>query len=128
MFALAPFAMSRDHRKLRVFLSADRAVEAVYRITQAFPACERYGLQAQLRRAAVSVPCNIVEGCARRSSLEYLNFLNVATGSAAEAAYLLDLALRLGFLKAAEHQPVAAVYADIVSGLKSLVSSLEGRG
>jgi four helix bundle protein len=120
--------MSRDHRKLRVFRSADRAVELVYRITQAFPACERFGLQAQLRRAAVSVPCNIVEGCARRSPLEYLNFLNIATGSAAETAYLVDLAHGLGFIRTAEHDPVATVYAEIVAGLKSLVMSLEGRG
>ena len=120
--------MSRDHRRLRVFQSADSAVGAVYRISQGFPVCERYGLQAQLRRAAVSVPCNIVEGCARRSPLEYLNFLNMATGSAAETAYLIDLAHRLGFVTAADHEPVAARYADIVSGLKSLVTSLEGRG
>ncbi len=120
--------MSRDHRKLRVFQSADEAVGVVYRITRAFPLTERYGLQAQLRRAAVSVPCNIVEGCARRSPSEYLNFLNVATGSAAETAYLLDLARRLGFLTVLDHEAAATAYAAIVAGLKSLVASLEGRG
>ncbi len=120
--------MSRDHRKLRVFQSSDRAVEAIYRFTQAFPACERFGLQSQIRRAAVSVPCNIVEGCARRSPSEYLNLLNVATGSAAEVAYLVDLSHRLGFLSDAGHKPLATAYAEIVAGLKCLVTSLEGRG
>jgi four helix bundle protein len=76
----------------------------------------------------VSVPCNIVEGCARRSPLEYVNFLNIATGSAAETAYLIDLSHRLGFVTKADHGPVAGVYAEIVAGLKSLVLSLEGRG
>ncbi len=120
--------MSRDHRKLRVFQSSDRAVEPVYTITQRFPSCERYGLQAQLRRAAVSVPCNIVEGCARRSPLEYLNFLNIATGSAAETGYLLDLAHRLGFLGAQDHEQASAAYSEIVASLKALVNSLELRG
>jgi len=119
--------MSRDHRKLRVFQTADDAVETVYRATRGFPAEERFCLQAQLRRAALSVPCNIVEGCARRSSAEYLNFLNVATGSAAEAGYLVDLSHRLGFLKAADHERLAGNYADIVSGLKALVTALECR-
>ena len=120
--------MSRDHRKLQVFQLSDRAVEGIYRITQGFPASERFGLQAQLRRAAVSVPCNIVEGCARRSASEYSNFLNVANGSAAEAAYLIDLSLRLGFMTTSEHLQVAESYAKIVASLKSLVRSLEHCG
>jgi four helix bundle protein len=120
--------MSRDHRKLRVFQLADRAVEAVYRITRTFPASERYGLQAQLGRASVSVPYNIVEGCARRTTAEYVNFVNVATGSAAETAYLIDLSDRLGFVDGPEHEPVPRLYEEIVAGLKALVSSLERAG
>ena len=76
--------MSRDHRKLRVFTLADRLVVEVYRASSGFPASERYGLQGQLRKAAVSSAVNIVEGSARRTDGEYLHFLNIALASAAD--------------------------------------------
>ena len=99
--------MSRDHRTLRVFAFADDLVTKIYSITQHFPATERFGLQSQLRRAAVSAACNIVEGSARRGTNEYLNFLNIAAGSASEARYLVELSCRLGFLSEEESKAVS---------------------
>ena len=96
----------------------------IYSITQHFPATERFGLQMQLRRASVSVACNIVEGCARRGTNEYLNFLNIAAGSASEARYLVELSCRLGFLGEEESEAVTKRYTVLAAGLGALIQSL----
>jgi len=70
----------------------------VYRVTAGFPKEELFGLTSQIRRAAVSVPSNIVEGCARDGEADYLRFLNIAFGSLRELHYQLASLKRLGFL------------------------------
>jgi four helix bundle protein len=87
----------RDHTKLRAFQLADELVLLIYRTTSRFPKEEIYGLISQMRRAAISVPSNIVEGCARESQVEYLRFLEIAFGSLRELHYQFDLAKRLGY-------------------------------
>ena len=119
--------MTRDPRKLRVFNAADSLVLDIYHVTQGFPPEERYGLQAQLRRAAVSVAANIVEGCARDPEAEYVNFLNIATGSCAETRYLLDIAHRLGMLPTKTFARIYESYTDLFKGLQALVNSLRPR-
>lgn len=88
----------RDHTKLRAFELADEVVVLVYRATAEFPKEELFGLTSQIRRAAVSVPSNIVEGCAREGEAEYIRFLSIAFGSLRELHYQLNLSKRLGFL------------------------------
>jgi len=88
----------RDHTKLKAFELADEVVLLVYQITAVFPKEEMYGLTLQMRRAAVSVPSNIVEGCSRPSQADYLRFLIIAFGSLRELRYQLSLSKRLGFL------------------------------
>ena len=114
--------MSRDPKKLEVFQMADDLVVEVYRATRSMPAEERFGLQMQLRRAAVSVPTNIVEGSARHSSREYANFLNIALGSATEVRYLLGLSQRLDLLKKPDAEALVAKYDRLVRALSALVT------
>ena len=115
--------MARDHRKLRVFVLADGLVLDVYRSSQGFPATERYGLQSQIRRAAVSTVANIVEGSARLSTREYVSFLNVASGSATESCYLLSLAGRLGLLSDADATRLSAGYSELSAGLRAMIQA-----
>ena len=117
--------MGRDHRKLRVFDLADELVLDVYRVTAQLPPEERYGLQAQIRRSAVSAAVNIVEGCARRTTRDYVHFLSIALGSASEARYLLDLAVRLGFLAASANESLEPRYRELVRSLQRLIDSLD---
>ncbi|MBX9578427.1 MAG: four helix bundle protein [Chthoniobacterales bacterium] len=88
----------RDYSKLDAFKLADDVVLLIYQVTKTFPKEELYGLTAQIRRAAISVPSNIVEGCARESQQEYIRFLGIAYASLREAGYQLSLAKRLGYL------------------------------
>jgi four helix bundle protein len=117
--------MSRDYRKLQSFQLADSLVTQSYHATADFPAEERFALRSQIRRAAVSAATNIVEGTARRSLSEYLNFLNIATGSAAEARYLIGLAERLGFMRPAAAADLGQDCERLVAHLLALVRSLE---
>jgi four helix bundle protein len=114
----------RDFRKLRTFQLADSLVVDVYRATRPFPAEERYGMQSQIRRAAVSVPSNIVEGSARRTQGEYVQFLHVAIGSAIECAYLCGVSVKLGFLAAATGRALTSAYDELARRLQCQVEAL----
>ncbi|MCD9096638.1 four helix bundle protein [Luteimonas fraxinea] len=94
--------MARPHHDLKVWQEAMVLATEIYAATASFPNDERFGLVSQLRRAAVSVPSNIAEGCARASDRELLHFLHVARGSLAELDTQLRLSERLGFGTQAE--------------------------
>ena len=114
----------RDHTKLRAFELADQLAICVHQATSGFPREEVFGLTAQLRRGAVSIASNIVEGCARSSEAEYLHFLDVAYGSAREVEYQIGLAHRLGFLPDSAHGELAARSIETAKVLGGLLRSL----
>jgi four helix bundle protein len=87
----------RDPAKLRLLAEAEELAVAVYGATASFPPAERFSLTAQLRRAAISVGSNIVEGSQRQGNNAFRVFLHHALGSAAEIQFQLTVARRLGF-------------------------------
>ncbi len=96
----------------------------VYRTTRAFPKEEMFGLTSQMRRAAVSVAANIVEGCARRTQKDYVQFLNVAFGSLREVGYFLNLASRLEYVKDPATKELSERYEETSRVLFGLIRSL----
>ena len=87
----------RTHKDLDAWKAAMELAKAVYAMTSRFPKEEVYGLTAQMRRAAVSIPSNIAEGAARRSAREFSQHLSVALGSLAELETQWLLACSLKF-------------------------------
>ena len=114
----------RDHTKLKAFELADEVAVLVYKLTRDFPKEEIYGLTAQIRRAAVSSPSNIVEGCARFSEADYLRFLDIAFGSVRELHYQVSLAKRLGFFKSVDVSTLEQKIVEEEKVLNGLLHSL----
>jgi four helix bundle protein len=114
----------RDHTKLRAFELADEVAILVYRVTAGFPKEELFGLTSQIRRAAVSVPSTIVEGCARDSEADYLRFLNIAFGSLRELHYQLNLSKRLGFLPNQDSSLIEPKVVETEKVLNGLIRTL----
>jgi four helix bundle protein len=114
----------RDHAKLRAFEIADEVAILIYQITAKFPKDELYGLTSQMRRAAVSVPSNIVEGCARDTQADYRRFLTVAFGSLRELHYQLSLSQRLGILSDQDYSIITPKIVEAEKVLNGLIRSL----
>lgn len=87
------------HKQLEAWKESINLVIQIYETTRNFPKEELYGLTGQLRRSAVSIPSNIAEGCARRTSKDIISFLHVSLGSIAELETQLIIAKELGFIK-----------------------------
>ena len=117
----------RDHRKLKAFELADNLAVLVYRETSSFPHEERFGLTSQLRRAGISIPSNIVEGCARNTEKDYLHFLDIAYGSAKEVEYQASIARRLEYLNTKKLEDASAEVARVLNALIHSLRKSEGQ-
>jgi four helix bundle protein len=93
---------TRGYRKLLAFEAAHEMVKMTYRATDAFPRSEQFGLTSQMRRAAVSVAANIVEGYVLSSTAQFTRHLDISFGSCKELEYYFDLAGDLGYVNEAE--------------------------
>jgi four helix bundle protein len=117
----------RDRTKLTAFQLADALALNTYRKTASFPREEIFGLTSQMRRAAVSVPSNIVEGCARHSEADYTRLLDVGYASSRELAYQASLASRLGYFAEDDYAQFALDCDEVCRVLSGLITSLRGR-
>jgi len=113
----------QDFTNLKVWRRAHDLALSVYRVTRPFPKEELYGLTSQVRRAAVSVPANIAEGCGTDGNADFGRFLQMSMRSASELQYHLLLARDLGYLDATIQVPLN----DAVQEVKRMLSSLIGK-
>ena len=110
-----------DYKSLDVWQKARMIVKEIYAISETFPPEEKYGLTSQIRRAAVSVPSNIAEGYNRHSSKDFVHFLRIAKGSAAETETQLILAKDVSFVTAEKADPLLIEIDKLIRMISSLI-------
>lgn len=117
--------MEKGYKKLKVFEEAHKLVKDIYLITEQFPKSELFGLVSQMRRSAVSVPANIIEGQARLGRKEFKHFLSIANGSLVELEYYLELAVDLNYLAKESYNKIESQRKIVGSLLGGLIKYLK---
>ncbi len=112
----------RNHKDLIVWQKAIWLVQRLYEVTQTFPKEELYGVTAQMRRAAVSIPSNIAEGFARKHERELVRFLYIALGSASEMETQLIICHRIHYLTDEQYEELGSTNTEIIRMLSSLIN------
>ncbi len=116
--------MIKSHKDLFVWQKAIELVVVVYDLTKTFPKTEAYGLVSQIRRAAVSIPSNIAEGRCRGTRKDFVQFLRIAYGSAAELDTQIFLARRLSFVDQIDYNRVGDQLGEIMRMLNAMIAKL----
>lgn len=111
------------HEKLKAKI--DEYVHFIYKITRSFPKEELYGVTSQIRRAALSIILNYIEGFARRRPKVYLNFLETSYGSLKESKYLLHFSLKEKYLSEADYKKGIEMAEEIGAMLWKTIKSIE---
>ncbi len=109
-----------DHKNLIVWQKSMELVVLVYKLTEAFPSSEIYGLTSQMKRAAISIPSNIAEGRRRRSPKEFVHFLRIAFGSASELETQIEISERLKFGKLEYVNQTKALLQEVIKMLNKM--------
>lgn len=115
----------KDFRTLHVWRKAHELTVHIYRITEAFPKEELFGLTSQMRRSSSSVPTNIAEGCGRGSDAEFHRFLQIAFGSLSELDYQLILSTDLGFIGGDVQTETQRMLVEIRKMLATLIRKVQ---
>lgn len=109
------------YKKLIVYQKAKQLVIVVYKTTKSFPREELYGLTSQARRAALSIPANIVEGYVKSSRKEFVRFLDISIGSVAELEVHLEISFELGYINKSNFD----ILTDLLTEVKKLLYSYQ---
>jgi four helix bundle protein len=117
----------KDFRQLQIWQRSHQLTLQIYRITQGFPAEERYGLISQMRRSSSSVPTNIAEGCGRNTDADFARFLDHSMGSASELEYQLILSHDLGYLPSDQFEKTATELTEIKRMLNAFLQKLRAK-
>ncbi len=112
-------------KDLDVWKKSMALVTRIYLLTKSLPKDEMYGLTSQMRRAAVSIPSNIAEGRGKRSTKDFLRYLNIAYGSSAELETQMLIAENLGYIDAKNAQPIQDQIAEVNRMLNGMMQGLE---
>ena len=115
----------KTYRDLLVWQKAMALVTEVYRLSKSFPTDEVYGLTAQIRRCAISIPSNIAEGYGRKATSDYIRFLRIGIGSLYELQTQIEISLNLGYLKQNAFDVLYESSREIERMLSSLIKKLE---
>ena len=118
---------TRSYKDLVVWQKGITLAKLVYRLTERFPSEEKFGIVAQMRRAAVSIPSNIAEGQARRTTGEFIQFISHAEGSLAELDTQLILSIELKFCSESAAEPAFTLLDEIRRMLNALRRKLAAR-
>lgn len=105
--------MIKNFTELKVWNKAHELVKSVYKLTSKFPVEEKFGLSSQMRRAAVSIASNIVEGFRRYSNKVSVNFYDIADGSLEELKYQLYLSRDLGYISEDGYNEISALTEEV---------------
>jgi four helix bundle protein len=115
----------RDFRKLTIWSQSIDLVLLIYKLTTKFPDSERFGLQSQMRRAIVSVPSNIAEGCSRTSQIDFKRFLEISLGSLFELESQLIIVEKLGFINDQELEEMIVKVSGLQKQTNNLISKIK---
>ncbi len=109
-----------NYKNLIVWQKSINLVKLIYKLTEKFPAEEKFGLTSQMRRAVVSIPSNIAEGQARRTTKDYIRFVSTSEGSLAELETQLIISIELDFCS----KPETETCFDLMLEIKKMLNAL----